>query len=79
MFPSIVLPEIMIGFEHTSYTVNEDGGGVEVCAQFTGASSGCSIDFSFEVAIQTADDTAGILSCVTNGGVYVCYCFRLFQ
>ena len=56
-------PEIMIGFEHTSYTVNEDDrrSRVEVCAEFTGTSSGCSVDFPFEVAIQTVDDTAGIL------------------
>ena len=61
----------MIGFEPTVHTVNEDGRGVDVCAQFTGTSSGCSIDFLFAVAIQTVDDTAGILSCVTNDGVYV--------
>ena len=72
-------PEIMIGFEHTFYTVNEDGHGVDMCAQFTGTSSGCSVDFPFAVSIQTVDDTAGILSCLTNDGVYVCYCFYLFQ
>ena len=77
-FLSIVFPGIIVEFEHTSYTINENGRGVDVCAQFTGTSSGCSVDFSFEVAIQTADDSAGILSCVTNGGVYS-KCFLLFQ
>ena len=62
----------MVEFEHTSYTVNEDGRGVDVCAQVTGTSSGCSVDFPFEVAIQTADNTAGIL---TNGGMYSKYVF----
>ena len=78
MFLSIVLSDIMIGFEHTSYTVNEDDLQVEVCAKFTGTSSGCSVEFPFIVRIGTADDTAGILSCVTNGGVYS-KCFCLFQ
>ena len=69
----------MFGFEHASYTVDEDGGGINLCAQFTGTSSGCSVDFPFDITLETVDDTAGILSCVTNGGVYICYCFLLFQ
>ena len=68
----------MIGFEHTVRTVDEDVGTVEVCAEFTGTSNGCKVDFPFAVAIETIDETAGILSCVTNDGVYikyVCYFF----
>ena len=72
-------PEIMVGFERTVRTVDEDVGTVEVCAKFTGTSNGCEVDFRFAVAIETIDNTAGILSCVTNGGLYSKYGFLLFQ
>ena len=65
----------MVEFERTSYTISEDGRGVDVCAQFTGTSSGCSVVSPFKVSIQTYNDTAGIVSCMTNGGVYSKYVF----
>lgn len=58
----------MIGFDLKNYTIMENGGGVDVCAELKGD---CLVAFPFEVQIQTYDDTAGIVSCVTNGTVMV--------
>ena len=56
--------EIMVRFEHTVRTVDENSHTVAVCVKFTGTSDGCEVDFPFAVAIETIDDTAGILSYV---------------
>ena len=57
--------EVMIGFDLTNYTIMENGGGVDVCAELKGDHSECLVAFPFEVQIETYDDTAGIVSCVT--------------
>ena len=57
--------EVMIGFDLVNYTIMENGGGVDVCAELKGDYSECLVAFPFEVQIETYDDTAGIVSCVT--------------
>ena len=48
----------MIGLETTSYSVDEDDGEVEVCANTTSSKS-CPFSFAFNVTLSTEDDTAG--------------------
>ena len=48
----------MIGLETTSYSVDEDDGEVEVCANTTSFRS-CPFPFAFNVTLSTNDDTAG--------------------
>ena len=48
----------MIGLETTSYSVREDDGEVEVCAN-TISSRSCPFPFAFNVTLSTNDDTAG--------------------
>ena len=53
------LPEtLVVGLEHTSYTVNEDDGHVDVCALIID-SEDCALQFVFNATLSTRDETAG--------------------
>ena len=54
------MPETpVVGLEHTSYTVDEDVGHVNVCALIVNSEEECPFQFPFNVTLSTRDETAG--------------------
>ena len=48
-----------IGFEETSYQVNERAGTMQLCAVVFEPSTICPIEFDFKITFATSDITAG--------------------
>ena len=48
-----------MGLEKTFYSVSEDDGMLEVCANVTSPDIGCPIQFPFQVSLSTTDGSAG--------------------
>ena len=53
------LPDIIVGFEETVYSVKESDGFVEVCVNITSPTSSYALPYPFNITLQTAPGTAG--------------------
>ena len=63
---SIHFPVAIVGVEHTTISVLETDGVVQLCAIVSSPDINCPISFSFGVGLSTADGTTGNLQhCVT--------------
>ena len=49
----MLLPTVVVGFEHASYSISEGNGSVEVCVQVSGI-----LQSSLSVSLTTVDGTA---------------------
>ena len=54
----------MVGLEQTFFSVSEDVGVVELCANVSSPVNDCPIKFPFEVQLSTLDGSAGLVSLV---------------
>ena len=54
-----LLPVAVVGLERTFFSVSEDVGVVELCAEVFEPVIACPIAFPFDVRLSTRDDTAG--------------------